>query len=66
MGLITAVLTAFYMSRQVFMTFFGRYRFADVRPEEIDAVKDQKKQLREAITSARLRLDSVRLIWRVP
>ena len=34
-GLITAVLTAFYMSRQVFMTFFGRYRFADVRPEEI-------------------------------
>ncbi len=35
-GLITAVLTAFYMSRQVFMTFYGRYRFADVRPEEIE------------------------------
>ncbi len=34
-GLATAVLTAFYMSRQVFMTFCGRYRFADVRPEEI-------------------------------
>ena len=34
-GLITAVLTAFYMSRQVLMTFFGRYRFADARPEEI-------------------------------
>ncbi|NCG22589.1 MAG: NADH-quinone oxidoreductase subunit L [Actinobacteria bacterium] len=31
-GLLTAILTAFYMSRQVFMTFFGRYRFADVRP----------------------------------
>ncbi|MYA74952.1 MAG: NADH-quinone oxidoreductase subunit L [Acidimicrobiaceae bacterium] len=36
-GLITAVITAFYMSRQVFMTFYGRYRFADVRPEEISA-----------------------------
>ena len=35
-GLITAILTAFYMSRQVFMTFFGRYRFADVRGEEIE------------------------------
>ena len=37
-GFVTAILTAFYMSRQVFMTFFGRYRFADVRPEEIDEV----------------------------
>lgn len=27
-GLITALLTAFYMSRQVFMTFFGEPRFA--------------------------------------
>ncbi len=35
-GLVTAVLTAFYMSRQVFMTFFGRYRFADVRAEEVE------------------------------
>ena len=35
-GLITALLTAFYMSRQVFMTFFGRYRFADPDPSEID------------------------------
>ena len=34
-GLVTALLTAFYMSRQVFMTFFGEYRYADVRPEEI-------------------------------
>ncbi|MFQ5558399.1 MAG: NADH-quinone oxidoreductase subunit L, partial [Acidimicrobiales bacterium] len=34
-GFVTAILTAFYMSRQVFMTFFGRYRFGDVRPEEI-------------------------------
>jgi NADH-quinone oxidoreductase subunit L len=36
LGLLTALLTAFYMSRQVFMTFFGRYRFADPDPEEID------------------------------
>ena len=37
-GLVTALLTAFYMSRQVFMTFYGEYRYADVRPEEIEAV----------------------------
>jgi NADH-quinone oxidoreductase subunit L len=37
LGLVTALLTAFYMSRQVFMTFFGRYRYADPTPEEIDA-----------------------------
>ena len=28
-GLLTALLTAFYMSRQVFMVFFGRARWAD-------------------------------------
>ena len=42
LGLVTAILTAFYMSRQVFMTFFGRYRYADVRPEEIDLVWEQR------------------------
>ncbi len=36
LGLITAMLTAFYMSRQVFMTFYGDYRFADPDPEEVD------------------------------
>ncbi|MEO8696490.1 MAG: NADH-quinone oxidoreductase subunit L [Acidimicrobiales bacterium] len=35
-GLVTALLTAFYMSRQVFMTFFGqRYRYNDATKEEI-------------------------------
>ncbi len=34
-GLITALLTAFYMSRQVFMTFFGRYRFAEPTQDEV-------------------------------
>ena len=47
-GLLTAILTAFYMSRQVFMTFFGRYRFADVRPEEIAEVWQSRIALAEA------------------
>ena len=37
-GLVTAVLTAFYMSRQVFMTFGGRLRYADIRPAELEAI----------------------------
>ncbi len=41
-GLLTALLTAFYMSRQVFLTFFGRYRYADARPDEIDAAWNAK------------------------
>ncbi|MGI9606521.1 MAG: NADH-quinone oxidoreductase subunit L [Acidimicrobiales bacterium] len=36
-GLITALLTAFYMSRLVFMTFFGRNRFGDPDTDEVDA-----------------------------
>ena len=38
LAMLTAVLTVFYMSRLVFMTFFGRYRYADVRASEIDEV----------------------------
>ena len=38
-GLVTALLTAFYMSRQVFMVFFGEARWNDVRPE--DEVRDE-------------------------
>ena len=75
-GLITAVLTAFYMSRQVFMTFFGRYRFADVRPEEISeawsarvvdastAVDEAQTQLasaEETIAKATEKLESARV-----
>ena len=41
-GFVTAILTAFYMSRLVFMTFFGRYRFADVRTEEIGQLWDAR------------------------
>ncbi len=35
-GLVTALLTAFYMTRQVILTFFGRTRFFDPTPEEIN------------------------------
>ncbi|MPY95384.1 MAG: NADH-quinone oxidoreductase subunit L [Acidimicrobiia bacterium] len=35
-GLVAAVATAFYMAREVFMTFFGRYRYADPTPAEMD------------------------------
>jgi proton-translocating NADH-quinone oxidoreductase chain L len=47
-GLLTALLTAFYMSRQVFMTFFGEYRYADVRPEEISEIWDNRVATAEA------------------
>jgi len=47
-GLVTAILTAFYMSRQVFMTFFGRYRYADVRPEEVELVWQTRRNGAEA------------------
>jgi NADH-quinone oxidoreductase subunit L len=36
-GLVAAVLTAFYMTRQVIMTFYGRHRYADPRPDELAA-----------------------------
>ncbi len=36
-GLVTAVLTAFYMTRLVILTFFGRRRYADPRPDEVEA-----------------------------
>ncbi len=44
-GLVTALLTAFYMSRQVFMVFFGEERFtveghADATPADTDTGTD--------------------------
>ena len=36
-----------------------------VRPDEITAMKQQQAQLQQAITSARLRLDALRLVWRM-
>jgi ATP-dependent helicase HepA len=37
-----------------------------VRPEEIAAVAQHKTQLGAALETARLRLDALRLIWRMP
>jgi ATP-dependent helicase HepA len=37
-----------------------------VRPEEIAALQQQKNELQSAIESARLRLDSLRLVLRLP
>jgi len=42
LGLVTAVLTAFYMTRQVVLTFFGRHRYADARPDEVAAAWDAR------------------------
>ena len=50
-GFVTAVLTAFYMSRQVFMTFFGRYRYADVRASEIEAVWAGRLESADAVVT---------------
>ncbi len=41
-GLITALLTAFYMTRQVILTFWGRTRFFDATSEEIDLAWDAR------------------------
>ena len=35
-ALITAVMTGFYMSRQVFLTFYGNYRFGDPDANEVE------------------------------
>ena len=37
-----------------------------IRPDEINAAKNQKSELESALATARIRLDSVRLILRVP
>jgi len=37
-----------------------------VRPEEIAAARQQQAELQGAITAARLRLDAVRLVFRIP
>src|SRR5690606_28763035 len=51
-GLLAALLTAFYMSRLVFLTFFGRYRYADPRPDEVDAAWDARLAAAKAQSEA--------------
>jgi ATP-dependent helicase HepA len=36
-----------------------------IRPEELTALREHQEQLRAAITSARLRVDALRLIFRM-
>jgi NADH-quinone oxidoreductase subunit L len=36
-GLVTAILTAYYMSRQVFLVFYGEARWNDPRPENVES-----------------------------
>ncbi len=59
-GLVTALLTAFYMSRQVILTFLGRTRFFDATAAEIglawsarvDSVRSELNAADEAQTKA--------------
>ncbi|MED5166176.1 MAG: NADH-quinone oxidoreductase subunit L [Actinomycetota bacterium] len=51
-GLVTAVLTAFYMTRQVVLTFFGRGRFADPRPAEVEAAWETRLAEADATVEA--------------
>ena len=44
-GLVTALLTAFYMSRQVFMVFFGEERWRD------EATAGRGRAVRRATTA---------------
>ena len=59
-GLLTAVLTAFYMTRQVVLTFFGRYRFTDAQPEEITAAWEARiEKATEVITDLANEIEKV-------
>jgi len=59
LGLLTAVLTAFYMSRQVLMTFYGRLRFADIRETELSAIRSERLESAEqALAAAQSAADS--------
>ncbi len=47
-GLVTALLTAFYMTRQVILTFLGRTRFYDVTDTEIAQAFDSRLEVARA------------------
>jgi len=67
-GLVTAVLTAFYMTRQVVLTFLGRDRYADPRSDEVAAawearvarVDAEGMAARESLATAEADLDARR------
>ena len=68
-GLVTALLTAFYMTRQVLLTFFGRIRFFDATQDEIETAfaanahtaMDQLSLVETAVSKALDGLDKVRV-----
>ncbi len=52
-GLVTALLTAFYMTRQVILTFFGRTRYYDPTRDEIAvALRSRVTAVEDAVTVA--------------
>ena len=52
-GIVTALLTAFYMTRQVILTFAGRTRFFDVTNEELAlAVEARQADFRQGVSTA--------------
>jgi NADH-quinone oxidoreductase subunit L len=58
-GLVTAVLTAFYMTRLVILTFFGRHRYFDPRPDEVEeAWASAIAAADEAVVAASAALDA--------
>ena len=48
-GLVSAIITAFYMSRLVFLTFFGRLRYPDASAEEIEQAWGARATAQEAL-----------------
>ncbi|MGF1599801.1 MAG: NADH-quinone oxidoreductase subunit L [Acidimicrobiales bacterium] len=47
-GIVTALLTAFYMTRQVILTFLGRSRFYDVTAAEVAAAQAARVEAAQA------------------
>ena len=47
-GLVTALLTAFYMTRQVILVFFGRTRFFDVTADELAVAAEARNEVMQA------------------
>jgi len=57
-GIVTAILTAFYMTRQVILTFFGRTRFYDATGDEISAAWSARiDAVRQEMTAAEVARD---------
>ena len=49
-GLVTALLTAYYMSRQVFMVFFGEARWAEARPGAVGGAHQVREPHESPVT----------------